>query len=85
MTKRDVTETIYEYDKEGKLIRKTVTETHEEEEGTSSTYPYICPYNPIPITPLLNDDLLKTTPCITYCNEATTSATETNTTTKITG
>ena len=40
MIKRDITETIYEYDKEGKLIKKTVTETHETEEGTTLTYPY---------------------------------------------
>ena len=30
MIKRDTVETIYEYDKEGKLIKKTVVETHEE-------------------------------------------------------
>lgn len=46
MIKRDITETTYEYDNEGKLIRKTVTETHEEEseKATASTYqtfPYI--------------------------------------------
>ena len=41
MIKRDITETIYEYDKEGKLIKKIITETHEEEEGTALTYPYI--------------------------------------------
>ena len=40
MIKRDTIETIYEYDKEGKLIKKTVTETHETEEGTTLTYPY---------------------------------------------
>lgn len=39
MIKRDITETIYEYDKEGKLVRKTVTETHEEENNTVTTYP----------------------------------------------
>lgn len=41
MIKRDITETIYEYDKEGKLIKKTVTETHEEDTNilnTSSPY-----------------------------------------------
>ena len=40
MIKRDITETIYEYDNEGKLIKKTITETHEEEEEkiTTSTY-----------------------------------------------
>ncbi len=39
MIKRDITETVYEYDKEGKLVRKTVTETHEEENNTITTYP----------------------------------------------
>ncbi len=41
MIKRDIVETIYEYDKESKLIRKTVTETHEEEDtvyGHTTTY-----------------------------------------------
>jgi len=46
MIKRDITETILEYDDEGKLLKKTVIETHEEEEDkvTTSTYqttPYI--------------------------------------------
>lgn len=31
MIKRDITETVYEYDKEGKLVKKTVIEKHEEE------------------------------------------------------
>ena len=41
MIKREITETIYEYDKEGKLLRKTVTETNETEENTYTniTYP----------------------------------------------
>ena len=39
MIKRDITETVYEYDKEGKLVRKVVTETHEEENNTITTYP----------------------------------------------
>ena len=39
MIKRDITETVYEYDKEGKLLKKTVTETHEEETNTFTTYP----------------------------------------------
>ena len=34
MVKRTVTETIYEYDKQGNLVKKTVTETHEEEDNT---------------------------------------------------
>lgn len=41
MIKRDITETTYEYDKEGKLIKKTVVETHEEEDNTyTTTYPW---------------------------------------------
>ena len=39
MIKRDIVETVYEYDKEGKLLKKTVTETHEEESNTITTYP----------------------------------------------
>lgn len=39
MIKRDITETIYEYDKEGKLVKKTVVETHEEENNTITNYP----------------------------------------------
>ena len=39
MIKRDITETVYEYDKEGKLVKKTVIETHEEENNTVTTYP----------------------------------------------
>ena len=44
MIKRDIVETVYEYDSEGKLLKKTVTETHEEEEekttvSTWQTYP----------------------------------------------
>lgn len=35
MIKRDITETVYEYDKEGKLIKKTVIEKHEEENPNS--------------------------------------------------
>ena len=45
MIKRDITETIYEYDKEGKLVKKTVTEKHETVEdsvklGDIITNPY---------------------------------------------
>ena len=39
MIKRDITETVYEYDKEGKLVKKVVTETHEEENNTITSYP----------------------------------------------
>ena len=45
MIKRDIIETIYEYDNESQLIRKTVTETHEEEDTayghTTTCTPYI--------------------------------------------
>jgi hypothetical protein len=41
MIKRNITETTYEYDKEGKLIKKTIIETHEEENDTvTTTYPW---------------------------------------------
>ena len=51
MIKRDITETIYEYDKEGKLVRKTVTETHEEENNTVTTYPSFSQLNGIEAVP----------------------------------
>lgn len=46
MIKRDIKETICEYDNEGKLLKKTIIETHEEEEdkittSTYQTYPHI--------------------------------------------
>lgn len=34
MIKRNIVETIYEYDKDGKLTRKYVTETHETDDET---------------------------------------------------
>ena len=39
MIKRDITETVCEYDNEGKLVKKIVTETHEEEDNTVINYP----------------------------------------------
>ncbi len=36
MTKRKTTETVYEYDGSGNLVRKTVTETVEEDDTTPS-------------------------------------------------
>lgn len=39
MIKREIVETVYEYDTEGKLVKKTVTETHEEEDNTITTCP----------------------------------------------
>lgn len=49
MIKRDIVETTYEYDKEGKLLKKTVIETHEEENNTittSSPWTYLNGTNP---------------------------------------
>jgi hypothetical protein len=50
MIKRDINETTYEYDKEGKLLKKTVVTTHEEEDNVVTTnYPwtYVNGYNDI--------------------------------------
>ena len=62
MVKRDIVETVYEYDNEGKLLKKTVTETHEEEEekittSTWQTYPNI-------VNPCLNNF-----PIVPYCKD----------------
>lgn len=47
MIKRTIKETIYEYDNEGKMIRKTVTETKEEDNNPNlfkyTTTPCIIP------------------------------------------
>ena len=42
MTKRTIKETVTEYDKDGKIVTQTVTETTEEEDAPA--YPYY-PYN----------------------------------------
>ena len=55
MIKREITETVYEYDKEGKLFKKTVVETKEEETDT------IFQSSPKPIN---------NTPYITWTNTA---------------
>ena len=59
MIKRHIVETIYEYDNEGRLIKKTVTETNED--NTTSLNDITIPCNPYPygptgvaITPLTN-------------------------------
>lgn len=47
MIKRDIVETVYEYDKEGKLVSKIVTETHEEDTNiTTNTPPSWWTYDP---------------------------------------
>ena len=64
MIKRDITETVYEYDKEGKLVKKTVIETHEEENNTVTTYPSFSYYNDT--NPCHSSDSISTT--IQKCN-----------------
>lgn len=39
MIKRDIVETVYEYDKEGNLVSKVVTETHEEDTNITTNTP----------------------------------------------
>lgn len=56
MIKRDIVETIYEYDDEGKLLKKTVTETHEEESDAVTTSTYTT-------TPINKFDGVVTVPC----------------------
>ena len=47
MIKRDIVETVYEYDKEGKLVSKIITETHEEDTNiTTNTPPSWWTYDP---------------------------------------
>ena len=80
MVKRTVTETIYEYDKQGNLVKKTVTETHEEEDNTTLTYPSY-PTNPCPNT--TPGDWWKR-PYITWSNGTTSDSSTINTTTTTT-
>ena len=81
MVKRTVTETIYEYDKQGILIKKTVTETKEEEDNTTLTYPSTPPY-PCPC-PRDGAPWWKE-PYVTWANGTTSDATKLNTTTTTT-
>jgi hypothetical protein len=60
MIKRDITETVYEYDKEGKLLKKTVTETHEEEDYPPS-WSYLNGTGNIPCSVTQYNDGLTTT------------------------
>lgn len=59
MTKTDRTETTYEYDKDGNIIKKTVVETHEED-NTIYSNPWVTttPYT-FPITYTTTDTTLK--------------------------
>lgn len=70
MIKRDIVETTYEYDKEGKLLKKTVIETHEEEDNTttiSSPWTYLNGTNPCcsGLTTNTTSDYPKDTPTTT--------------------
>ena len=48
MIKRDITETVYEYNEHGELIKKTVTEKHEEDDNKITWSPYISPFTYTP-------------------------------------
>lgn len=66
MIKREIVETVYEYDGEGKLVSKRITETKEEEDGNNPSWTIpITTTNPV-IThdPTLNDSI-----CITRCKK----------------
>lgn len=58
MIKREITETVYEYDGEGKLISKRITETKEEEDGNNPSWTIPITTNPVITTiPTLNDSI----------------------------
>lgn len=77
MTKREIVETVYEYDGEGKLIKKTVTQTKEEDEyrynpittTTTTTNPCIINTTPYKVTLDTNNDSICTSPIITCCKK----------------
>lgn len=86
MIKRNITETVYEYDKEGKLVRKTVTETHEEENNTVTTYPSFSQLNGlsgIEAIPCTLTDKIRYSDNNSACSALDTK--QTNITTTITG
>ena len=58
MIKREITETVYEYDGEGKLVSKRITETKEEEDVNNPSWTIPITTNPV-IThlPTLNDSI----------------------------
>lgn len=58
MIKREITETVYEYDGEGKLVSKRITETKEEEDGNNPSWTIPITTNPVITTiPTLNDSI----------------------------
>ena len=72
MIKREITETVYEYDGEGKLISKRITETKEEEDGNNHSWTIPITTNPvitnIPYDPTPNDSICHS-PNITCCKK----------------
>ena len=85
MIKRDITETVYEYDKEGKLVRKVVTETHEEENNTVTTYPSFSYLNGNTTNPCESLPCTLTTTMKYNDNHCSAETARSNTTTTITG
>lgn len=77
MIKREITETVYEYDGEGKLISKRITETKEEEDSNSPSWTISTTTNPATIhthTPYkptfdVNNDSICHSPNITCCQK----------------
>lgn len=58
MIKREIVETVYEYDGEGKLISKRITETKEEEDRNNPSWTIPITTNPVITTiPTLNDSI----------------------------
>lgn len=70
MIKREIVETVYEYDGEGKLVSKRITETKEEEDGNNPSWTIpITITNPVIIhDPTLNDSICHS-PNITCCKK----------------
>lgn len=69
MIKREITETLYEYDGEGKLISKRITETKEEEDGNNPSWTIPITTNPV----ITHDSTLNDSIChglnITCCKK----------------
>lgn len=72
MIKREIVETVYEYDGEGKLVSKRITETKEEEDGNNPSWTIPITTNPvitkIPCDSTLNDSICLS-PNITCCKK----------------
>lgn len=55
MIKRTIKETVNEYDKDGRLVRQTITETSEDDDTQYYPYPYY-PYTYQEIPPVCQND-----------------------------